>query len=104
MMIAFTAGSRFQALRAAPTSARIGVSQALSFHGLFNVTVPMPPLTSVRIAALLMERTPRLERYIERRGLPLSNAGLNYAACSASMDMVPYRHAGHNGRQTGSRD
>src|SRR6185295_3681070 len=54
MMTALTSGSPLQPLSTAVISARIGVSQALSFHGLLSVTVPMPPVTSVMMTALLM--------------------------------------------------
>src|ERR1051325_6396657 len=85
MMTARTAGSRFQSLSCAVISARIGVSQALSFHGLLSVIVPMPPLMSVRMTALLMGCSLGLKLHIERRRPALSNAPLNGAACSASM-------------------
>src|SRR4029078_2049402 len=54
MITAFTAGSLFQSLSCAVISARIGVSQALSFQGLLSVIVPMPAVMSVRTTALLM--------------------------------------------------
>src|SRR6185295_18117529 len=53
MMTARTAGSRFQSLSCAVISARIGVSQALSFHGLLSVIVPIPPVMSVKTASLM---------------------------------------------------
>src|SRR5438105_12510402 len=100
-MTAFTAGSRFQPLSTALISARIGVSQALSFHGLLSVTVPMPPVTSVIMTALLMGCSwRRLSRHIEGWALPLSNAGLNGAACSASMRVTAQtRYEGKHERQ-----
>src|SRR4051812_19216737 len=85
MMTARTAGSRFHSLSTAVISARIGVSQALSFHGLFSVIVPMPSVLSVRMTAVLMRCSLGLKPHIERRGPALSNGPLNGAACSASM-------------------
>src|SRR4051794_41850495 len=84
MMTARTAGSRFHSLSTAVISARIGVSQALSFHGLFSLIVPMPSLLSVRMTAGLMRGSFGLKPHIERRGPALSNAPFNGAACLGS--------------------
>src|SRR5437870_7345382 len=47
MTTARTRASLFQPRSTSAISARMGVSQALSFHGLLSVTVAMPPVTSV---------------------------------------------------------
>src|SRR5262245_9091786 len=54
MTTALTRLSLFQLRSTWAISARIGVSQALSFHGLLSVTVAMPPVTSVRTARSLL--------------------------------------------------
>src|SRR5437764_11188558 len=50
MTTARTRASLFHPRSTSAISARMGVSQALSFHGLLSVTVAMPPVTSVRTA------------------------------------------------------
>src|SRR3954471_8370638 len=104
MITALTAGSRFQPFSTAAISARIGVSQALSFHGLFSVTVPMAAVTSVMMTALLMGNSLQVEKHIEGRSLRLSNAGLNDAACSASMRDASRADSGNHEWQIGARD
>src|SRR5262245_65119432 len=54
MTTARTRASLFHCRSTSAISARIGVSHALSFHGLLSVTVAMPSVTSVRTGRSLV--------------------------------------------------
>src|SRR3954470_9563441 len=115
MMTARTAGSPFQSLSTAVISARIGVSQALSFHGLLSVIVPMPPLMSVRMTALLMECSRTEDAYrkaqsgavkcaIERRrmfGKHASCSEDNHDWQIGACGCAGHAHGAHSGRRRG---
>src|SRR5262249_24098250 len=75
MTTARTRGSAFQLFNTSATSARIGVSHALSFHGLLSVTVAMPPVTSVRTARSLLFDMGQLSRVSAALGGEVARPG-----------------------------